>query len=90
MLTPAQLTSVCLPQLSSHKYAYHSSAHISMLTPAQLTLRIKYVFPSTAHISMFTPAQITLRIKYVIPTTAHIGMFTPSTYHIIRKTNTSI
>jgi hypothetical protein len=38
MLTPAQLTSVCLTQLSSHKYAYHSSAHIGMLTPAQLTL----------------------------------------------------
>jgi hypothetical protein len=82
MFTPAQLTSVCLPQLSSHKYAYHSSA--------QLTLRIKYVFPSTAHIIMFTPAQLTLRIKYVFPSTAHIGMFTPSTYHIIRKTNTSI
>ena len=37
MFTPAQLTSVCLPQLSSHKYVYPSTVHIVMLTLAQFT-----------------------------------------------------
>jgi len=38
MFTQAQFTSVCLPQHSSHKYTYPSTAHISMITAVQLVL----------------------------------------------------